>query len=106
MRFLGPEMLTCLHIEVDALFLSSLRCAILSVTVFFPFRSEHECLCQVRPRIPSYVYVIVGLSSPGLIVSIFTVERSFNVYSSNDPHGFLICLNSILLGSTFTLKHL
>ena len=44
--------------------------------------------------------------APGLIVRIFTVERSFNVYWSNDPHGFLTCFNSIPRGIIFTLQYL
>ena len=33
--------------------------------------------------------------APGLMVSIFTVERSFKVYWSNDPHGLIACFNPI-----------
>lgn len=48
------------------------------------------CLCDCRLVL-----------APGLIVIIFTVERSFNVYWSNDPHGFLTCFNSIPRGIIF-----
>lgn len=65
-----------------------------NATFFFPIwahiplssesQSSFLCLCDCRLVL-----------APGLSVIIFTVERSFNVYWSNDPHGFLTCFNAI-----------